>query len=181
MSNRRRWLLAALATLIALGALLQPAVYWRLYGWATGEPFCFGRPATFWLQEIQATTVGRRGSLVIRHPRHDADTLLGRAWQWLDRVTRGALSRGRKDAESLWNDPGALPVLTVLADDPDPKVRVFAVEGLTGLAANFPETRSAAVSVLQRAVRDSGDLDGREPKLTVGTIAAQELRFLGEN
>jgi len=70
-----------------------------------------------------------------------------------------------------------LPVLKVLADDPNAKVRVFAVRYLTTIGRKFPETRDVVVPVLRRAIDDDGVLDAREPKMTVGMIAAQEFSF----
>ena len=39
----------AAASVVAMAAVLAvPAVHWRLVGWARGEPFFGGRPASWW-------------------------------------------------------------------------------------------------------------------------------------
>src|SRR5205823_12329398 len=48
MTRRRRRLLIGLAVLALGGVLGLPGVHWRLIGWARGEPFYRGRPATYW-------------------------------------------------------------------------------------------------------------------------------------
>jgi hypothetical protein len=39
--------------LALLGVLALPGVHWRLIGWAKGEPFYQGRPASYWASECQ--------------------------------------------------------------------------------------------------------------------------------
>src|SRR4051812_26669562 len=52
MTCRRRRLLLFLAAAAVLLVLALPAVHWRLVGWARGEPFFDGRPASYWRREV---------------------------------------------------------------------------------------------------------------------------------
>src|SRR5947208_1405182 len=53
MTKRRRRLLA-LAVLALLGVLAFPGVHWRLVGWARGEPFYQGRPASYYADRVRS-------------------------------------------------------------------------------------------------------------------------------
>jgi len=97
--------------LVISGVLLHPAVYWQLYGWAQGEPFCFGWPATFWSREVQKKAIGKRvqhitrtsGPRIVVEKHHYAETFVflesdpapanffEHVFEWLDRATRGRI------------------------------------------------------------------------------------------
>ena len=53
MTRRRRRLLIGLAVLALVGVLALPGVQWRLIGWAKGEPFYRGRPASYFARDIR--------------------------------------------------------------------------------------------------------------------------------
>ena len=71
--NKTRVKLTAAAIAVALCALALPGgVHWRLYGWARGEPFWDGRPASYWGQQIKrlhftAGEFAREGSYDVEH------------------------------------------------------------------------------------------------------------------
>src|SRR5262245_16011279 len=112
---KRRWrLLLGLALLILVGgALLLPAVHWRVIGWVRGEAFYHGRPSSYWSGEILAWW------------KDQAPATAQFSWSSL----RDALTPARQweyapFQESERTDPAALPILVDLVKDPDYRVRL---------------------------------------------------------
>src|SRR5262245_53360191 len=125
---KRRWRLwLALASLLLIGvAVVQPAVHWRLIGWARGEAFYQGRPTRHWTLECQqrecrfvlqpCARVGHTEWL--RHP-----TRWEKQFSWLV---------GTKPAATmplLSGDPTAALVLVELLRDEAPETRRIAITG----------------------------------------------------
>lgn len=52
---KRRWqILIGMALLALVGAaVLNPAIRWRVIGWARSEAFYQGRPTSYWAREIE--------------------------------------------------------------------------------------------------------------------------------
>src|SRR5580704_14445099 len=111
MTKRRRRLLAALALLTLISVLALPAVHWRLVGWARGEPFWKGRPASYYARWAH--------HYFERH---------GRVEFWV----RGNV--GDAAADLFWDDANpfteadetAAPVLATFLSDPNFSVANFA-------------------------------------------------------
>src|SRR5262249_22243790 len=139
MNKRRRWLLATLAGFAVLGMLGVLALFdlhWRLYGWWRGEPFCDGLPASYYAARLRAAWEVRTDL---------GGSVRPREYTAVENWLRGHHARGVADA--LWPDccdsndapqpfgpdtPGAakLPVLLVLLNDADVRVRWWASEKL---------------------------------------------------
>jgi hypothetical protein len=160
MTRRRRWLMAV-AGAVGLVVLALPPVHWRLYGWARGEQFYKGRPASYWSAEIAAcdatlflecfTETPTLRMLLTRRPNS-----VDRARQWLaDRLSWPDLAPNSRWApNNRWrlndDDPTALPVLIALLDEPPPQVRYFAAQCIAGLH----DAGRPALTTLRAHVRD---------------------------
>jgi hypothetical protein len=75
-------------------------------------------------------------------------------------------------------DPHSIPVLEALAGDADPKVRVFALDSICGLSHQCPEAEDACLRIIKGSIGDKCALDDKEPRVTVGEIAAKDLSLI---
>jgi hypothetical protein len=193
--NRKKFVVAAGAAAI-LCVFALPPVYWRLYGWAWGEPFWDGRPASYWSLQIErlhftAGEFARAGSRDATLPpppptgpvwlcpdRSKRPGEVERACDWLNGATGRRLFYGRLDVCGAGTgvDTAAVPVLLKLVADPNPMVRAFAVQSLGMVHGLWPKMDSEVRPALQRMVDDAGELEGRNPKPTVGELARFWLR-----
>jgi hypothetical protein len=166
-----------------LFVLALPPVHWRAYGWARGEPFYHGRPASYWSTEIAAcdattfpiiccmTVVGEPfpgpTMVLVRRP-----GALDRARHWLaDTLNRPHLVPNER--LTLDDDTReALPVLIALLADPIPQVRYFAAQCIEALhAAGRP-----ALPQLRRIADDQAEVSlGLSAVLFTGTGRHQEV------
>jgi hypothetical protein len=141
MTKRRKRTLWALAVVAFLGALALPGVHWRLTGWVKGEPFYQGRPATYWRDAVARCEVYEvciTGDIVfpVDEPRGPKmhfgrkPNVMERSAQFLENVRDGWWGWYDFDVPPFPHNPGAeaIPVLTVLLADPEPKVRYFAAD-----------------------------------------------------
>jgi HEAT repeat protein len=108
---KRQWrLLACLALALLVGAaLVHPAFYWPLVGWARGEAFYKGRPSSYWSREMQRR-VREAAAATAPVPRESG--LLAKFLGWL----AGPPLSG----PDLYEDPAAMAVLIELLRDPAP-------------------------------------------------------------
>jgi hypothetical protein len=68
MTKRRRLVLSFTLLLAAGMTFSLPPVYWRVVGWAKGEPFYRGRPTSWWRNECREyEEIIRAGGLWSRH------------------------------------------------------------------------------------------------------------------
>jgi hypothetical protein len=193
MPIRRRFIrVGALAVAVSAAVYLLPALYWNAYGWARGEPFWAGRPASFWWREARANTIairaGRRfatfsqpqpvETLTFQFPQSKWDLLVEDIRVWSDRTTDGLISWRRQDILTIADDPASLKVLAAFAHNSDPKIRMFAVDRLAVLGRKYLVTRDSARTILGQMLSDDGVLDQREPTLTVGMAAEDALSEL---
>jgi hypothetical protein len=131
--KRRQLLLTLLLLLLLGGLLLVPQVRWPIYGWLRGEAFYQGMPTSYWSIQID------RHYGLTKDRIDDLRQLLG--------LRSGVVS----DDRVLSVDVGAVPVLTELLSDPEPKVRWAAVWQLYMVA---PENQ-ASIPVLLDLLRAS--------------------------
>lgn len=143
--TRRRKLLVAGVTVAALAVnLALPAVHWRLYGGARGEPFYQGRPASYWSAEIAACdawVVPTMCAMVVAdEPFRGPKMVLTRRLNPLDRARlwlAEKLNRPLLAPDDSWrladDDPAVLPVLVALLKEPSPQVRYFAGQRIGAL------------------------------------------------
>jgi hypothetical protein len=179
VTKRRRRLLGLLALTALVGVLAVPAVHWRLIGWWWGEPFWQGRPASYWRAEVADSELllawsGRRMA-TNGFPAAPPLILLARRSGPLDPVLRWLADQlDRPELASLYHSPflnrdaSAVPVLTALLRDPEPKVRLYAVHSLAYLG----EAARPAWPALRGMAGDRAEV-GRE--ITVADIVSFAL------
>jgi hypothetical protein len=142
---------------VATGLFALPGASWRVYGWLRGEPFYDGRPASYYASCI----------------RRDAEQNRGGTGAWVrNRILQWAVDLfGLPGRPAMRGD--AVPVLTVLLDDPDPRVRSFAAAelGAIGLPAAGP-----AVPALRRL---KGDKDVTVAYAVDATLSALDIHTAG--
>jgi hypothetical protein len=166
MRKRRRRLLVGLALLGLLGVLALPGVHWRLIGWAKGEPFYRGRPASYWVAELRSFeldfTSFLPGDFYWVRP-------VGLPPEWCWRLGLTARCQMMSATEMpLSSDPEAVPLLRALLHNPDPSVRFKAAVALAAQG-------NAAAS----AVPDLRDLSGDEAEAWSGIpIGRMVVRYL---
>jgi hypothetical protein len=80
--------------------------------------------------------------------------------------------------ELIGFDSEAWAVLDALAADNDSKARGFAANQLGTLGSYDSRLRAKIVATLERMVADQRQLDGDNPKVTVGELAADQLELL---
>jgi hypothetical protein len=157
--TRTRWLIG-LVTVPLLGILAAWVVPpWRtaVVGACNGESKYQGRYTNYWREEllyweVAADAISREGPPGVG-VRSRFTVWCRSPHPWVERlaVAVGRPSPGRSyDCPLLAGDPDAVPVLMELLRDPDPKVRLIAIQGLeiVGPAAG------PAVPALLRALRD---------------------------
>jgi HEAT repeat len=183
MSKRRRWLVTVTVT-AGLVVLALPPVHWRLYGWARGEPFYQGRPASYWSAEIAACEAGELkivcGTTVVCEPDRGPTMLLIVRPSLLDRTRQRVaikldLPRLAGNLDNRWQltdgDSAALPVLAALLADPAPQVRYYAVQCIT----NLHEAGRPALPNLQALAGDKGEVF---PGMSVADVASYAIHTL---
>jgi hypothetical protein len=188
MTRLRKLLLPALAFLAVPGVLALPGVRWRLVGWARGDPFWRGRPASYYARRViaalpwqssggwqQRPVTAAEDWLRTRRCAVIADAVWGEQFIFYDGPTddhesavASALTHHGDERVRFWAacvlaercPPGvAVPVLTPLLDDPAPSVRYLAA-GL--LHALKPDSQ---------ALRQRFDGRGRDYHSSWGPIA----------
>jgi hypothetical protein len=146
MTKRRRRLLLwflALALVAVVGVLAMPAVYWRLIGWAKVEPFWRGRPLSYRRETVAACNVAQSvcwpcGLVVTDAPPQAPWLHLYRrkgsidkiVWRVADHLELFELMDYLDAPPFRHCDGSAVPILTALLGDSDPKVRYCAVQEL---------------------------------------------------
>jgi hypothetical protein len=166
--TRRRIVLIA-AALFCAATLAVPAVHWRLFGWARGEPFYRGRPVTYWAGEVSQLSAGYSMFL-------DAPTIecyrnncllpdLRRRLGWVVPTRPVPAS----EVPLANGDPAAIPVLLALLRGQDEQAKLHAA---WALAVVGPPAREAAEADLRR-------LAAREPRDAVTMAAESALRYIG--
>jgi hypothetical protein len=185
--RKYRWrLLGAFVTLLVGGALFVPAVYWHLYGWANAEPFWEGRPVTYWRQQVRQmlTKVGRIQSgrapepyaFVFRFPDSPPNGNGDPADAIIDAIGRGVGTPGSRSAVLYsGSDARQMPVLIALVLDTDPLVRGWAVWSLGKLGWSRHVERDDALVPLEAMTHDAGQLEGDDPRVTVGELAVYAI------
>jgi len=170
MTRRRS---AVLLVVLVAATLAVPAVRWRAYGWGRGEAFFDGRPTTYWREAVLAR------SLTVYPPHRPRDqialdvvahrTLVQVATGWANRHTGLFPSAVGPTMVSVYKaGPPAVPVLTALLADPDPRVRGFAASELQCLG----RMARPAAPALRRLTADRGVVGGG---VTVGQFARAAL------
>jgi HEAT repeats len=177
LTKRRRLLLFALLAAGGAAVLLSPPVYWRVVGTVRGEALLQGRPTSYWRGEL-ASAWCTRSSLVSDSPpvvqvelMHQRWELVAWAGRWIQHFT-GWSPRVGTDFVPLVpsDDPAALPVLVVLLDDPDAKVRA----GAAGALGSMGAAARPAVPALRRLTGDTAVVQltpGGSPVLWCGTAS----------
>jgi hypothetical protein len=181
VTKRRRRLIGLLALAALAGTVAVPAVHWRLIGWARGEPFYRGRPASYWRAEVAACDVGQVGcpGLVLGDAPPRPPTIyleprsgpLDLALQWLAEHLGLPGLRGPDEPPLGDGDASAAPVLIALTGDPDPKVRCYAAQSLGRLHLDG----RPAIPALRRLLDDRSAV---LPEITVAGAAAYAIYLI---
>ena len=167
---------SAVVTMTAAMIFLLSNLHWKLYGWTRGEPFLQGLPASYYASRTRNLFAGaaqlgapRRISpaeLWVR-PRLPS-TLANALWPAAPPFGEAMLIGPTEVIYVAGGDPlpsEALPVLIAMADDPNPRVRRWAVLCMTN-------DSGPAVPVLTRLLNDS--------EIQVRYFAMVELGQIGE-
>jgi HEAT repeats len=154
----RRVLLRAglLLGAVLAGSLLSPDVRWAVWGWLRGEAFYRGRPASYWREEARGwdrwvVAAGYEGA-----PDGGCfwcSTSWSRPpspWQeWLGIDVARLVPSRPANPPLLAGSPAAVPVLTELLRDRDPKVRHMAAQGLGAVGQDARRVVPALLDVLR--------------------------------
>jgi hypothetical protein len=144
--RRGTWLLAA-ATSVGL-VIALPIVHVPVIGWARGEPFYQGWPASYWSREIADADAEFLPLLLCGNgwtnrpfpppmiKLKPKSSSINKLVRWLAE-TLGIPGLNPKQLVQFDNsDITALPILIALLDDPNPRVRFFAIVSLDDMGVS---------------------------------------------
>jgi hypothetical protein len=158
MTRRRKRIIIGLAVVAVVAALAGPAIYWRLTGWAAGEPFWQGRPVSYYRSRILAARV-----YTVHNDEVIAFTAPTPTWEVYVRRTVGNSAANwlaeRREGTML-DDPlegllaGSEPLLERLVNDPDPSVQLTTLHHLFNWAQSYPAARKLIEARAEAAMPD---------------------------
>jgi hypothetical protein len=145
MTRRRKRIIIGLAVVAVVASLAGPAIYWRLTGWAAGEPFWQGRPVSYYRSRILAARV-----YTVHNDEVIAFTAPTPTWDvWVRRTVGNSAANwlAERREPTMFEDPlegllaGSEPVLERLVNDPDLSVQLTTLHHLFNWAQSYPAAR----------------------------------------